>query len=87
MTIVAVSRAPLAKILAYKKRMGWHFEWVSSCGSDFNYDFRVSFTKEQIDQRRIDYNFGTITTDRRYVSEELPGLSVFVRAMKAVTCF
>jgi predicted dithiol-disulfide oxidoreductase (DUF899 family) len=78
-TIVAVSRAPLPKILAYKKRMGWNFEWVSSFGTDFNYDFRVSFTKEQIEERRIDYNFGTITTDSRYLSEELPGLSVFLK--------
>ncbi len=78
-SIVAVSRAPLSKILAYRKRMGWKFEWVSSFGSDFNYDFHVSFTKEQIEQQRIDYNFGTITTDSRYVSEELPGLSVFSR--------
>jgi predicted dithiol-disulfide oxidoreductase (DUF899 family) len=77
--IVAVSRAPLPKILAYKKRMGWAFQWASSFGSDFNYDFRVSFTKEQIDQRLIDYNFGTITYDERYLSEELPGLSVFLK--------
>src|SRR5262249_19226655 len=62
-TIVAVSRAPLAKILAYRKRMGWQFEWVSSFDSDFNYDFQVSFTKKQLEQRRVDYNFGTITTD------------------------
>jgi len=78
-TIVAVSRAPLAKISAYKKRMGWRFEWVSSFGTDFNYDFHVSFTKEQVEQRRIDYNFGTITTDARYVSEELPGVSVLAK--------
>lgn len=78
-TILAVSRAPLEKILAYRKRMGWHFDWVSSFGSDFNYDCRVSFTKEQIGQRRIDYNFGTITTDGRYLSEELPGFSVFLK--------
>jgi predicted dithiol-disulfide oxidoreductase (DUF899 family) len=77
--IVAVSRAPLPKILAYKKRMGWHFEWVSSFGSDFNYDFHVSFTKEQIDQRRIDYNSGRITTDGHYINEELPGLSVIMK--------
>jgi predicted dithiol-disulfide oxidoreductase (DUF899 family) len=76
-TIVAVSRAPLSKLLAYKKRMGWQFAWVSSFASDFNYDCHVSFTKEQLEQRRIDYNFGTITTDGRYLSEELPGLSVF----------
>ena len=78
-TIVAVSRAPLPKILAYKKRMGWHFEWVSSLGSDFNYDLNVSFTKEQIDQRRIDYNFGTIVTDPRYIDQDLPGVSVFCK--------
>jgi predicted dithiol-disulfide oxidoreductase (DUF899 family) len=78
-SIVAVSRAPLAKILAYKERMGWHFEWVSSFESDFNYDFHVSFRKEQVEQGKIDYNFGTITTDRRYIDEELPGLSVFAK--------
>ncbi|HTT83469.1 MAG TPA: thioredoxin family protein [Rhizomicrobium sp.] len=77
--IVAVSRAPLPKILAYRKRMGWHFDWVSSFGSDFNYDFHVSFPKEQIAQGTVDYNFGTITTDPRYIDEELPGLSVFAR--------
>jgi predicted dithiol-disulfide oxidoreductase (DUF899 family) len=78
-TVLAVSRAPLAKLLTYKKRMGWHFEWVSSFASDFNYDCHVSFTKEQLEQRRIDYNFGTITTDSRYLSEELPGVSVFLQ--------
>lgn len=78
-TIVAVSRAPIAKILAYKNRMAWRFEWVSSIDCDFNYDFHVSFTKEQIAQGRVDYNFGSITSDQRYVSEELPGLSVFVK--------
>jgi predicted dithiol-disulfide oxidoreductase (DUF899 family) len=76
--IVAVSRAPLDKIRAYQERMGWAFDWVSSFGSDFNYDFHVSFTKEQIRQGRIDYNSGTITADPRYLSEELPGVSVFV---------
>jgi predicted dithiol-disulfide oxidoreductase (DUF899 family) len=75
--IIAVSRAPLAKILAYRQRMGWDFDWVSSFGSSFNYEFQVSFTKEQVGQGRIDYNSGTITTDPRYVSEELPGISVF----------
>ena len=75
--IVAVSRAPLAKIRAYQQRMGWDFNWVSSFGSDFNYDFHVSFTNDQIHQGRIEYNSGTITTDPRYLSEELPGVSVF----------
>jgi predicted dithiol-disulfide oxidoreductase (DUF899 family) len=78
-TILAVSRAPIAKILAYRERMGWSFEWVSSFGSDFNYDFHVSFAKEQVATGSIAYNFGTITTDPRYVDEELPGLSVFVK--------
>jgi predicted dithiol-disulfide oxidoreductase (DUF899 family) len=77
--IVAVSRAPLAKLLAYKARMGWRFDWVSSLGGDFNYDFQVSFTKDQMAEGRIDYNFGTIQTDPRYVDEELPGVSVFLR--------
>jgi predicted dithiol-disulfide oxidoreductase (DUF899 family) len=75
--IVAVSRAPLAQIRAYRQRMGWRFEWVSSFDSDFNYDFQVSFTKDQVRQGRIEYNFGTITDDPRYLSEELPGVSVF----------
>ena len=47
-TLLAVSRAPLAEIEAFKKRMGWGFKWVSSHGSDFNYDFHVSFTKDEI---------------------------------------
>jgi len=75
--IIAVSRAPLAKIGAYRQRMGWRFDWVSSFDSDFNYDFHVSLTKDQIHQGRTEYNFGTITTDRRYLIEELPGVSVF----------
>lgn len=77
--IVAVSRAPLAKLQAYRQRMGWHFEWVSSFENDFNFDFDVSFPKAQAEQGEIDYNFGTITVDPRYHSEELPGISVFHR--------
>lgn len=75
--IVAVSRAPLAKIRAYRQRMGWRFDWVSSFDSDFNYDFHVSFTEGQVSEGRIKYNFGTITDDPRYLTEDLPGLSVF----------
>ena len=75
--IIAVSRAPIGKIEAYKKRMGFGFPWVSSFGNPFNYDFGVSFTPEQVKSGHIDYNFGTITVDPRYVSEELPGISVF----------
>ena len=47
-TLAVVSRAPLAKISAYKRRMGWHFPWFSSFGDDFNYDFHVSFTREEL---------------------------------------
>jgi predicted dithiol-disulfide oxidoreductase (DUF899 family) len=77
--IVAVSSAPLDKLLAYKARMGWRFEWVSASGPDFNRDFRVTFTDDEIAAGRIDYNFGTITTDPRYIDRELPGVSVFYR--------
>lgn len=51
-SFVAVSRAPLAKLMAYKKRMGWKFPWVSSANSDFNYDFNVSFRPEDLKSRR-----------------------------------
>jgi predicted dithiol-disulfide oxidoreductase (DUF899 family) len=72
---VAVSRAPLPEIEAFKKRMGWKFKWVSSFGSDFNYDFDVSFPKEQISKEKVFYNF-----DMQDVpSEELSGTSVFYR--------
>jgi len=76
-TIVAVSSAALDKLTAYKARMGWRFEWVSAQDTDFNRDFRVTFTDDQIAQGRVDYNFGTIETDPRYIDKELPGLSVF----------
>jgi predicted dithiol-disulfide oxidoreductase (DUF899 family) len=68
----AVSRAPIAKIETFKKRMGWHFNWVSSYNNDFNYDFGVSFTKEELARDDI-YNFGT----SGHPSEEAPGFSVF----------
>ena len=53
----AVSRAPLAKLQAYKRRMGWSFPWASSSGSDFNYDFNVSFTEEQQRSGNIEYTY------------------------------
>jgi predicted dithiol-disulfide oxidoreductase (DUF899 family) len=56
-TLMAVSRAPLAKLQAYKRRMGWTFPWASSFESDFNADFSVSFTKEQQREGGIDYNY------------------------------
>jgi predicted dithiol-disulfide oxidoreductase (DUF899 family) len=74
-TLVAVSRAPLAKIEAFKKRMGWHFRWVSSFGTDFNHDFHVSFTKENLAQGEVNYNFKM----QEFPSEEAPGMSVFYK--------
>jgi predicted dithiol-disulfide oxidoreductase (DUF899 family) len=77
--IIAVSSAPLEKLVAYKARMGWRFAWVSPQGDAFNRDFHVTFTKDQVAGGRIDYNFGTIETDPRYLDRELPGVSVFYR--------
>jgi predicted dithiol-disulfide oxidoreductase (DUF899 family) len=73
-TFTAISRAPLAKIEAYRQRMGWSFPWVSSYGSDFNYDFHVSFTEEQLAAGKVDYNYHLVEGD-----EELPGISVFYK--------
>jgi predicted dithiol-disulfide oxidoreductase (DUF899 family) len=56
-TLSAVSRAPLAKLQTYKRRMGWTFPWASSLGGDFNFDFNVSFTEEQQREGAIDYNY------------------------------
>ena len=56
-TLSAVSRAPLAKLQTYKRRMGWTFPWASSHGSDFNFDFNVSLTEEQQREGRIEYNY------------------------------
>ena len=74
-TMIAVSRAPLAEIERYRKRMGWQFKWVSSNGNSFNYDFRVTFTPEQIASGQIGYNFG----ESPYLEEELPGISAFFK--------
>ena len=72
---VAISRAPFAQIAAYKRRMGWGFQWVSSAGSDFNYDFHVSFTPESISDRTAVYNYGSTDPDL----EDREGVSVFVK--------
>jgi predicted dithiol-disulfide oxidoreductase (DUF899 family) len=56
-TLCAVSRAPLAKLQAYKQRMGWDFPWASSFGSDFNYDFQASHTKEEWESGAVEWNF------------------------------
>jgi predicted dithiol-disulfide oxidoreductase (DUF899 family) len=76
-TWTAVSRAPLNEIRTYKSRMGWQFPWASSLGEDFNYDFHVSFTKDQLAQGSVDYNFSQTPSDR--AAEELPGLSAFFK--------
>lgn len=70
-----VSRAPLAELEAYRRRMGWCARWVSSHDSDFNYDFQVSFTPEQLARGEIDYNYAKSGIQ----SEDLSGLSVFYR--------
>ena len=79
-TLVAVSRAPLPKIEAYKRRMGWRFPWVSSHGSDFNHDFHVSFTKDELASGKVFYNFEQI--DSAQAHDELPGLSSFIKDEK-----
>ncbi|MGK6315350.1 DUF899 domain-containing protein [Neorhizobium sp. DT-125] len=79
-TLIAVSRAPLEKIEAYRKRMGWKFPWVSSYGSDFNFDYHVSFTKEDLAKDKVFYNFTAIPPEQAH--DELPGLSAFYRNEK-----
>jgi predicted dithiol-disulfide oxidoreductase (DUF899 family) len=74
-TMIAVSRAGVEKLEAFKKRMGWTFDWVSSGSNDFNSDYGVTFTKQQIEAGKPLYNFGTTP----FYGEELPGISVFYR--------
>ena len=74
-TLAAVSRAPFDQIAAFKKRMGWRFHWVSSFGSDFNYDYNVSLSAAEKASGTRYYNY----TQMEFPIEELPGLSVFAR--------
>src|SRR5882757_4541375 len=74
-TLALISRAPLERLLAYRKRMGWTFEWVSSLGSAFNHDFAVSFSKDELAGPDKNYNFGT----QKFGMEEAPGISVFAK--------
>jgi predicted dithiol-disulfide oxidoreductase (DUF899 family) len=74
-TFLAVSRAPLPQIEAFKKRMGWKFKWVSSFENDFNRDYNVSFTKDEMDKGEVYYNYALT----KFPSEEAPGASVFAR--------
>ncbi len=71
----AISRAPFPQIAAFKQRMGWRFPWVSSNHTDFNYDYHVSFTKEEQAKGKVNYNYGMT----EFPSEEGPGLSVFYK--------
>jgi predicted dithiol-disulfide oxidoreductase (DUF899 family) len=75
-SFVAVSRAPLAEIEAYRKRMGWRFKWVSSYGTDFNTDYQVSFTKEDLEKGPTYYNFEVRESQ---TEGEAPGISVFFK--------
>jgi predicted dithiol-disulfide oxidoreductase (DUF899 family) len=73
-SFAAISRVPISKIEAFKKRMGWKFNWVSSNGTDFNYDYHVSFTPEQ-QAGEVDYNYELT----QFPSTEAPGISVFYK--------
>jgi predicted dithiol-disulfide oxidoreductase (DUF899 family) len=72
---VSVARAPLPEIEAFKKRMGWRFDWVSSNGTDFNYDFDVSFRPEQMQQGTAHYNY----QETEVPLEDLSGFSIFYK--------
>jgi predicted dithiol-disulfide oxidoreductase (DUF899 family) len=74
-TFVAISRAPLAEIERFRQRMGWQFTWVSARGSDFNFDFHVSFTPQEQASGQACYNYAVGPAR----GEEAPGVSVFVR--------
>ena len=72
---IAISRAPYAEIAPFKARMGWRFNWVSSFETEFNRDFHVSFTKDELAKGQFFYNYGL----NGFPSEEAPGLSVFTK--------
>ena len=74
-TMVAVSHAPYSKLATYKKRMGWTFPWLSSVGSDFNFDYRVSFTPDELGGGKVDYNYRMTP----FPMSEAPGISVFLK--------
>jgi predicted dithiol-disulfide oxidoreductase (DUF899 family) len=71
----AISHAPLAEIAPFKERMGWSYNWVSSHGNDFNRDYHVSFTAEELAKGKVCYNYDMM----EFPMEEAPGLSVFAR--------
>jgi predicted dithiol-disulfide oxidoreductase (DUF899 family) len=78
-TMIAVSRAPLAEIETYKARMGWRFPWISASGSDFNFDYHVSFKQEDLASGKASYNFEPAPIPEKPADSELPGLSAFYK--------
>jgi predicted dithiol-disulfide oxidoreductase (DUF899 family) len=74
-TMIAVSKAPYTKIGEYKKRMGWNFKWVSSYDNDFNFDYHVSFTPQELSEKKAFYNYSLQDTH----SPEREGVSVFYK--------
>ena len=74
-TLVAISRAPFSDIQAFQQRMNWRFKWFSSFGNDFNFDYHVSFTKEETAKKEMYYNYAL----QHFPSEEGPGASVFYK--------
>ena len=79
--LTAVSRAPLAKLQAYKQRMGWTFPWASSYGNDFNFDFSTSFTEEEQSEKGIEYNYRREKVLHRRPGEEGGGATAEFAAM------
>jgi predicted dithiol-disulfide oxidoreductase (DUF899 family) len=77
-TLVVVSRAPLARIESFKKRMGWRFKWVSSYGNGFNHDYHVAPTKDEMAKGKAYYNY-QVQEWNKYPSEERHGISVFYK--------
>ena len=74
-SMVAISRAPLEKLIPFQKRMGWNFKWLSSDGNTFNSDYHVSFSREELESGKASYNFGKT----RAYGDETPGISVFYK--------
>ena len=74
-TLAVVSRAPIAEIETFKKRMGWKFRWVSANSSDFNFDYQASITPDEVGKKQVYYNYEMM----EFPAEERPGLSVFAK--------
>ncbi len=74
-TLAVISRAPISEIETFKKRMGWKFRWVSSNSSDFNFDYQVSITPDEVGKKQVYYNYEMM----EFPAEERPGLSVFAK--------